>query len=80
MNPGVGSLYGVVTFAILAGGFVALTSWLWGWQFPSGDRMHTSVQLTVFLVAGFFSMKVGKHRDVPYLRAVGRAVRDLVMR
>jgi hypothetical protein len=80
VNPGVGSLYGVVTFAILAGGFVGLSSWLWGWSFPSGDRMQTSVQLTVFLVAGFFAMRVGKHRDVTYLRAVGRAVRDLVMR
>jgi len=80
MNPGVGSLYGVVTFAILAGGFVALSTWAWGWSFPSADRLQTSVQLTVFLVTGFFATKVGKHRDVTYLRAVGRAVRDLVMR
>jgi hypothetical protein len=75
-----GSLYGVATFAILAGAFVALTGWLWGWTFPSEDRARTSVQLTVFLAAGWFAMKVGKQRDVTYLRAVGRAIKGMVMR
>jgi hypothetical protein len=75
-SPATGSFYGVATFVALAGGFVAATRW----PFPSEDRAQMSITLVVFLAAGFFAMKVGKHRELPYLRAVGRALKELFLR
>ena len=79
-SPATGSLYSVLTFGGLAGAFLVVTNLLWGWTFPSQDRYSTSVTVTWFLVVGWFAMQVGKHRDVTYFRAVGRALKGMVMR
>ncbi len=75
-SPVTGSFYGVVTFVVFGGAFFLLT----GWSFPSTDRYQTSIMLTYFLGTGWFAMKVGKHRDVPYLQALGRAIKGMVLR
>ena len=86
-NPATGSFYGVVTFVVLGGAFVWLTSALGGWTFPSSDRLQTSVTLMYLLASGGFAMLVGRHRDVTYFEAlrrgaidVGRKIKGLVMR
>jgi hypothetical protein len=79
-SPATGSLYSLITFAALGGAFVSATSYLWGWSFPSPDRLQTSVTLMYLLASGGFAMLVGRHRDVTYFQAVGRALKGLVMR
>ncbi len=86
-GPALGSLYGLVTFAALGGAFAGVTNQLWGWTFPSPDRLQTSVTLMYLLASGGFAMLVGRHREVNYFEAlrrgaidVGRKLKGLVMR
>jgi hypothetical protein len=76
-----------MTFAILAGAFIAVTNLLFSWSFPSENRAQTSIMVIWFVAAGGYSMLVGRHRDVTYLEALrrgavdaGRALRRMVMR
>ena len=86
-SPATGSLYSVVTFLLLAGAFVWGSNALAGWQFPTENRGHMTVELLVFAVAAGYAMLVGKHREVGYAEAlmrgmmdVGRFVKSKVMR
>ena len=86
-NPATGSFYGVVTFVVLGGAFVWLTNAVWGWTFPSPDRLKTSLTVLYFLAVGGYALLVGKHRDVGYVEAlrrgaidVGRKLKGMVMR
>ena len=87
-TPAIGSIYGVVTFLILAALFVSATSWAFGWDaVPTTNRVQSTVMLLYYCAAGYFAFKVGGHRDVGYAEAlrrgaidVGRALKRLVMR
>jgi len=86
-SPATGSFYGVVTFVTLGGAFLAVTHQVWGWTFPSPDRLQTTVSLVYLLASGGFSLLVGRHRDVNYTEAlrrgaidVGRKIKGMVMR
>jgi hypothetical protein len=86
-SPATGSLYGVMTFAILAGAFVGITWIAFSWSFPSEERLPSAVMVIWFVAAGGYSMLVGRHRDVQYLEALrrgaidaGRAIKRVVMR
>ncbi len=86
-SPATGSFYSVATFVAIAGAFTAAMHVLLGWDFPSENRTQTALTILVYCAAGFFAMKVGRHRDVTYLEAVrrgaidvGRAIKGLVMR
>jgi hypothetical protein len=87
-SPATGSLFGAITFVALAAIFVVATNWAFGWEaVPTTNRVQSTVMLVYYCAAGFYSLKVGRHRDVPYGEAlrrgaidVGRALKGLVMR
>jgi hypothetical protein len=57
------ALYGVVTFAVLALAFMATLHLVLGWPMvpsPTG-RMHGSLLLGWYVVAGLFARAVGAH-------------------
>lgn len=87
-SPATGSFYSVATFVALAGAFSVAMHWLVGWELgPSDNRTQTSVLVLFYCAAAVFAMKVGRHRDVPYLEAarrgaidIGRGLKGLIMR
>jgi hypothetical protein len=77
-SPATGSLYGVVTFVALAGAFVFVVNQAFGWEaVPTANRLQATVMLLYYCAAGFFAMKVGRHRDVSYPEALRRGAIDL---
>jgi hypothetical protein len=86
-SPATGSFYSVATFLLLAGAFVWGSNALAGWQFPTENRAHMTIELFVFACAAGYAMLVGKHRDRGFGEAllcglidVGRFVKSKVMR
>jgi hypothetical protein len=87
-SPATGSFYGVLTFLIFVALFVAATHWAFGWEaVPSTNRVQSTVMLLYYCAAGYYALKVGRHREVAYGEAlkrgavdVGRALKRLVMR
>jgi hypothetical protein len=86
-NPATGSFYSVVTFVLLAAGFVWGANLLLGWPFPSENRAQMTVMMALLLLSGGYAMLVGRHRDVTYGEAlrrgmidVGRFIKGKVMR
>jgi hypothetical protein len=86
-NPATGSFYSVLTFLLLAGAFLGGTHLAMGWDFPSENRLVTSVTLLYLVAAGAYAMFVGRHRDVEYPEAlrrgaidVGRKLKGMVLR
>jgi hypothetical protein len=77
MNQATGSLYSVLTFLLLAGAFVWGANALAGWQFPTENRLHMTVELLAFLLFGGYAMFVGRHRDVGFGEALRRGMIDL---
>ncbi len=86
-SPATGSLYSVVTFAVLAGAFAYAMNALAGWEIPSENRGQMTIVIAVWLVFGLYAMRVGRHRDQPYPEAlrrglidIGRAIKGLIFR
>jgi hypothetical protein len=81
MSPqGVAALYGVVTFALLAGAWMAAVHWLFGWPFiPDVSRLQGTLTLAWYAIAGFYSRAVGAHgaRGATLGQAWGEGLGDI---
>ena len=86
-SPASGSLYSILTFALIAGAYVSLVRALFGWDFPTTDRGQSTIMIIVFIAGAFYAMLVGRHRDVTYTEALrrggidlGRKIKGMVLR
>ncbi len=76
-SPATGSFYSVATFLLLAGAFVWGSNALAGWQFPTENRTHMTIELLFFCCAAGYAMLVGRHRDVGFGEALRRGIIDV---
>ncbi len=77
-SPATGSFYSVVTFIALAGVFIFAMNRALGWEaVPTTDRLQSTIMLLYYCAAGFYAMKVGRHRDVGYFTALKRGAIDM---
>ncbi|MSP60934.1 MAG: hypothetical protein EXR72_11430 [Myxococcales bacterium] len=91
MSPqSIAALYGVATFAILAGWYSAAMHLAFGWPLiPQASRFQGTLMLAWYVVAGLFARAVGQHGAKGAtlgeawragLSDLGRGARSLVMR
>jgi hypothetical protein len=60
--PAVAALYGVVTFALLAGIYLAFVHLALGWPVvPEVSRLQGMVAVAWYFLAGLFARAVGQH-------------------
>lgn len=89
-HPGVAALYGVATFALLAGAYIVVVHFALGWPaVPDASRAQGMLMLAWYVVAGVFARHAGRRGGdgatigqawSGALSDLGRSIKGLVTR